>query len=139
MGENEQMNPEIEELGQGEQESELVSGEGLELASDEGQIYDEELELSGSEEQGLSDDEEEPYSVSEERELPFRKEEDTYSVTVGNETQTIEGRLEAVDTAKALSIEHDRRVVVERLDSRVLMHFSQGSLDSFVWETRPGK
>lgn len=63
----------------------------------------------------------------------------SYNVTLGNDTQIIEGRLEAVAAAKDMSIEHDRRVTVERTDGRVLMHFSNGSLDSFVWETRPGK
>ncbi len=63
----------------------------------------------------------------------------TFVVTLGTDVQNIHGRDQAVALAKELSREHDRRVQVEREDGRVLMHFTNGSLDSFVWETRAGK
>jgi len=63
-------------------------------------------------------------------------EETRFTVSTGGETQTIEGRAEAIAQAKALSLEHGR-VSVERVDGRVHMQFSGGSLDSFVWELRP--
>lgn len=71
----------------------------------------------------------------------FEEQEETgFNVTLGSDEPTVvQGRLEAVAFAKSLSVEHDRRVVLERVDGRVLMQFSGGSLDSFVWETRPGK
>lgn len=62
-----------------------------------------------------------------------------YNVTLGSVVETIEGRDSAVAKAKELSLEHDRRVTVERDDGRVLMHFAGGSLDAYVWETRPNK
>ncbi|MBU0550038.1 hypothetical protein KKF91_18900 [Myxococcota bacterium] len=80
------------------------------------------------------------YIEESERDIPtYYIESNSYNVTLGTDTQIIEGRLEAVEAAKSMSVEHDRRVTVERTDGRVLMHFSNGSLDSFVWETRPGK
>ncbi len=62
-----------------------------------------------------------------------------FLVTIGTDMQSVQGRAEAVAMAKEISREQDRRVQVERDDGRVLMHFTGGSLDSFVWETRAGK
>lgn len=63
-------------------------------------------------------------------------EETRFNVTMGGETQVIDGRVEAIACAKEKSLEHGR-VTVERLDGRVHMQFSGGSLDSYVWELRP--
>lgn len=60
----------------------------------------------------------------------------TFQVMHGTNTQTITGRAEAVTLAKSLSRENNQRVAVERVDGKVQMMFTGGSLDSFNCETR---
>lgn len=60
----------------------------------------------------------------------------TFSVVLGTVTHTVTGRAEAVNLAKSLSRENNSRVAVERLDGKVQMMFTGGSLDSFNCETR---
>ncbi len=60
----------------------------------------------------------------------------TFQVMHGTTTQTITGRAEAVTLAKSLSRENNQRVAVERVDGKVQMMFTGGSLDSFNCETR---
>lgn len=67
---------------------------------------------------------------------PTSTEVHNFTITIGAETRVIEGRQEAVNTAKELSREYAGRVLVEREDGIVTMNFSNGQLDSFVYETR---
>lgn len=60
----------------------------------------------------------------------------TFNVMAGTVTHTVTGRAEAVTLAKSLSRENNSRVAVERMDGKVQMMFSGGTLDSFNCETR---
>lgn len=62
-----------------------------------------------------------------------------FAVTAGTENHEIEGREEAVAFAKKLSAEEGLRVNVERLDGMETMQFVNGSLETFVCETRERK
>lgn len=60
----------------------------------------------------------------------------TFNIQVGTESIEINDRDEAVSKAKSLSLETNQRVSVERDDGMVLMQFTNGGLDSYVYETR---
>ncbi len=63
----------------------------------------------------------------------------TYRVTTRSEEEVIDGRIEAVNHAKEISIETGQSVTVERTDGRVKMSFRDGSLVDYVLETRKGR
>ena len=62
-----------------------------------------------------------------------------YRVVVREDEQVIDGRIEAVDKAKEISIETGQSVLVERTDGRVKMNFRDGALIDYVLETRKGR
>lgn len=62
-----------------------------------------------------------------------------YRVVTRTEEKTIDGRIEAVDEAKAISKESGQNVLVEREDGRVKMNFRDGALVDYVLETRKGR
>ena len=62
-----------------------------------------------------------------------------YRVVTRSEEKTIDGRIEAVDEAKAISKESGQNVLVEREDGRVKMNFRDGALVDYVLETRKGR
>ena len=62
-----------------------------------------------------------------------------YRVVVREDEQIIDGRIEAVDKAKEISIETGQSVLVERTDGRVKMNFRDGALIDYVLETRKGR
>ena len=62
-----------------------------------------------------------------------------YRVVVREDEQVIDGRIEAVDKAKEISIESGQSVLVERTDGRVKMNFRDGALIDYVLETRKGR
>ena len=62
-----------------------------------------------------------------------------YRVVTRAEEKTIDGRIEAVDEAKAMSKESGQNVLVEREDGRVKMNFRDGALVDYVLETRKGR
>ena len=62
-----------------------------------------------------------------------------YRVVVRDDEQVIDGRIEAVDKAKEISIETGQSVLVERTDGRVKMNFRDGALIDYVLETRKGR
>ena len=62
-----------------------------------------------------------------------------YRVVTRAEEKTIDGRIEAVDEAKAISKESGQNVLVEREDGRVKMNFRDGALVDYVLETRKGR
>lgn len=62
-----------------------------------------------------------------------------YRVVTRTEEKTIDGRIEAVDEAKAMSKESGQNVLVEREDGRVKMNFRDGALVDYVLETRKGR
>lgn len=62
-----------------------------------------------------------------------------YNVTAGGTTDAVTGRANAVTMAKTMSQENQQRVTVEREDGMETMQFSNGSLDTFVCETRARK
>ena len=67
------------------------------------------------------------------------QEVDTFNIIVGGEIQEeLEGRANAVARAKELSSE-GQRVNVERTDNMVTMQFADGSLETYVCETRDRK
>jgi hypothetical protein len=59
-----------------------------------------------------------------------------FSVVYGSETLEYTSREEAVSKAKSLSREHNGRVSVERNDGAISMQFTNGHLDSYVYELR---
>jgi hypothetical protein len=59
-----------------------------------------------------------------------------YTVTAGTDIHEVSDRAEAVKLAKELSRESHQRVNVDSSDGMVAMQFSNGSLDSYVYETR---
>ena len=63
----------------------------------------------------------------------------TYRVVTRTDEQVIDGRIEAVETAKSISNEGGQSVLVERTDGRVKMNFRDGSLVDYVIETRKGR
>ncbi|MEE2786335.1 MAG: hypothetical protein VX589_03285 [Myxococcota bacterium] len=62
-----------------------------------------------------------------------------YRVVVREDEQIIDGRIEAVDKAKEISVETGQSVLVERTDGRVKMNFRDGALIDYVLETRKGR
>lgn len=62
-----------------------------------------------------------------------------YRVVTRAEEKVIDGRIEAVDEAKAISKESGQNVLVEREDGRVKMNFRDGALVDYVLETRKGR
>ena len=62
-----------------------------------------------------------------------------YRVVVREDEQIIDGRIEAVEKAKEISIETGQSVLVERTDGRVKMNFRDGALIDYVLETRKGR
>ena len=62
-----------------------------------------------------------------------------YRVVTRSEEKSIDGRIEAVDEAKAISKESGQNVLVEREDGRVKMNFRDGALVDYVLETRKGR
>ena len=62
-----------------------------------------------------------------------------YRVVVREDEQVIDGRIEAVEKAKEISIETGQSVLVERTDGRVKMNFRDGALIDYVLETRKGR
>ncbi len=62
-----------------------------------------------------------------------------YRVVTRSEEKVIDGRIEAVDDAKAISKETGQNVLVEREDGRVKMNFREGALVDYVLETRKGR
>ena len=61
-----------------------------------------------------------------------------YRVVVREDEQVIDGRIEAVEKAKEISIETGESVPVERADGRV-DEFRDGALIDYVLETRKGR
>ena len=55
-----------------------------------------------------------------------------YRVVVREDEQVIDGRIEAVEKAKEISIETGQSVLVERTDGRVKMNFRDGALIDYV-------
>jgi hypothetical protein len=66
----------------------------------------------------------------------FESHAHTFNIVFGTETIECTSREEAVVKAKSLSREHSQKVSVERDDGAVLMQFSNGGLDSYVYELR---
>ena len=62
-----------------------------------------------------------------------------YRVVTRSEEKVIDGRIEAVEDAKAISKETGQNVLVEREDGRVKMNFRDGALVDYVLETRKGR
>ena len=62
-----------------------------------------------------------------------------YRVVTRSEEKVIDGRIEAVEDAKAISKETGQNVLVEREDGRVKMNFREGALVDYVLETRKGR
>lgn len=62
-----------------------------------------------------------------------------YRVVTRSEEKVVDGRIEAVDDAKAISKETGQNVLVEREDGRVKMNFREGALVDYVLETRKGR
>ena len=62
-----------------------------------------------------------------------------YRVVTRSGEKSIDGRIEAVDEAKAISKESGQNVLVEREDGRVKMNFRDGALVDYVLETRKGR
>jgi hypothetical protein len=62
-----------------------------------------------------------------------------YRVVTRSEEKVIDGRIEAVEDAKATSKETGQNVLVEREDGRVKMNFREGALVDYVLETRKGR
>ena len=59
-----------------------------------------------------------------------------YKITVGATEHTVKTRDEAVALAKKLSSESRQRVSVVRSDGAVKMQFRDGSLETYVYQTR---
>ena len=55
-----------------------------------------------------------------------------YRVVTRSEEKVIDGRIEAVEDAKAISKETGQNVLVEREDGRVKMNFREGALVDYV-------
>ena len=62
-----------------------------------------------------------------------------YRLVTRAEEKVVDGRIEAVDEAKAISKESGQNVLVEREDGRVKMNFRDGALVDYVLETRKGR
>lgn len=78
------------------------------------------------------------YSSAEEKLVSYQ-EVDTFNLIVGGEVrEELEGRATAVARAKELSGE-GLRVSLERTDNMVTMQFADGSLETYVCETRDRK
>lgn len=56
-----------------------------------------------------------------------------------DEPETVESRTEAVELARAMSLDQSRSVIVERDDGRVKMVFREGGLIEYAYETRAGR
>jgi len=63
----------------------------------------------------------------------------SYMLTTRIEEKTIVGRDDAVETAKAWSLQSGQSVLVERTDGKVKMSFRDGGLVDYVYETRKGR
>lgn len=59
-----------------------------------------------------------------------------FTITIGNETNTVEGRHHAVEEAKSISSRSARPIRVERGDGRVRMEFRRGKLETYRFETQ---
>ena len=79
----------------------------------------------------------EPQDLIDEEEMEV--ETTIYRVVTRSEEKSIDGRIEAVDEAKAISKESGQNVLVEREDGRVKMNFRDGALVDYVLETRKGR
>jgi len=62
-----------------------------------------------------------------------------FTIKSGQNTQSVEGRLPAVDRAKEMSSNTGRLVGLEREDGRVRMQFQRGSLQTYRYETLDGR
>lgn len=58
-----------------------------------------------------------------------------FTITIGNETNTVQGRSTAVEEAKSISARSGRAIRVERQDGRVRMEFRRGKLETYRFET----
>ena len=65
--------------------------------------------------------------------------EKSYTLSTRVEERQITGRDDAVQAAKAWSLESGQSVLVERTDGRVKMSFRDGGLVDYVYETRKGR
>ena len=95
------------------------NGQNEELTATEEYVEDDEM---------IGDDEEE-----------MEVETTLYRVVTRSEEKVIDGRIEAVEDAKAISKETGQNVLVEREDGRVKMNFREGALVDYVLETRKGR
>jgi hypothetical protein len=59
-----------------------------------------------------------------------------YTIFVGADATTIDGRIRAVSEAKEISRRTGRPIRVERTDGRVRMEFRRGALETYRYETR---
>jgi len=58
-----------------------------------------------------------------------------FTITIGSETNTVQGRTTAVEEAKSISARSGRAIRVERQDGRVRMEFRRGKLETYRFET----
>ena len=93
-----------------------------------------------TEENGIHEEYEETEALIDgEEDEEMEVETTLYRVVTRAEEKVIDGRIEAVDEAKAISKESGQNVLVEREDGRVKMNFRDGALVDYVLETRKGR